>query len=68
MTSPAITQTDRMVAFVVGCCVMDSRTAGESTTVAGTGTCKFYITAQAGMMTTGDERVEGEASECKFRK
>lgn len=41
MTSPNVTQPDRMGAFVVGYRIMDSRTARESAKVAGTGTCKL---------------------------
>jgi len=37
MTSPTVTQPDRMVVFMVGLHVLDS----ESAMVAGTGTCKF---------------------------
>jgi uncharacterized protein YllA (UPF0747 family) len=41
MTSHIVTQPSRMVVFVVGFRVMDSRTARESAMVAGTGKCKF---------------------------
>ena len=41
MTSHTVTQSDRMVAFVVGFRFMDTRKARESAMVARTATCKF---------------------------